>query len=278
MHQRLSTAIAIVFFVSSALACSFLRPKPALTWHLLIEIDAATTDKTRMVGRTVSIIERRLDAVDIQSATVIGQGTPPNGRILVSLPDVPDRERVKKLIISQGLLELSGVISLPNPSPVQTYSTENEARASMERSDPGSWRVLPYRERGEPAPDKTESGAGQHPQQWVVVEVPAIVDGSDLRNASALQIGVDDTYHITFSLGPDGSQKFGAWTGAHINDYIGVVLNGEVKSIAYIKSQIYDQGEISGRFTKQSAEDLALILRAGALPAPVKIIEEGNNK
>ena len=56
-------------------------------------------------------------------------------------------------------------------------------------------------------------------------------------------------------------------------NYIGVVLNGEVKSIAYIKSQIFDQGEISGRFTKQSAEDLALILRAGALPAPVKIIE-----
>jgi len=83
---------------------------------------------------------------------------------------------------------------------------------------------------------------------------------------------------ISFSLAPEGAQKFGAWTGAHIKDYLGVVLNGEVKSIVYIKSQISDQGEISGRFTKESAEDLALILRSGALPAPVKIVETRDSK
>jgi preprotein translocase subunit SecD len=55
---------------------------------------------------------------------------------------------------------------------------------------------------------------------------------------------------------------------------MGVVLNGEVKSIAYIKSQITDSGEISGRFTKQSAEDLALTLRSGALQAPLVYQEE----
>src|SRR6185503_4597427 len=53
-----------------------------------------------------------------------------------------------------------------------------------------------------------------------------------------------------------------------------VVLNGEVKSIAFIKSQIYDQGQITGRFTKTSAEDLALTLRSGALPAPIEYLEE----
>ena len=205
---------------------------------------------------------------------VEAQVTPSNGRILVSLPEVPDRERVTKLITSQGLLELTGVVSPPSPSAVQTYGTEKEALASIEGSDSGRRRVLPYREREELSTD----AAAQRHRRWVVVESPAIVDGSELRNASAIQIGADDSYHITFSLGPEGAQKFGAWTGAHINDYLGVVLNGEVKSIAYIKSQIYDQGEISGKFTKHSAEDLALILRAGALPAPVKIIEPGTNK
>jgi preprotein translocase subunit SecD len=53
-----------------------------------------------------------------------------------------------------------------------------------------------------------------------------------------------------------------------------VVLNDEVKSIAFIKSQIYDQGEITGDFTKQAAEDLALVLKAGALPAAVTLVEE----
>jgi hypothetical protein len=51
----------------------------------------------------------------------------------------------------------------------------------------------------------------------------------------------------------------------------------EVKSIAYIKSQITDTGQITGRFTKESAEDLSLMLSSGPLPAPVKIVEEGSN-
>ncbi len=83
-----------------------------------------------------------------------------------------------------------------------------------------------------------------------------------------------EDYQIAFALKPGGAQKFGAWTGANINEYMGVVLNDEVKSIAYIKSQISDQGEISGRFTKQSADDLALTLRSGALPAPIEYQEE----
>ena len=53
-----------------------------------------------------------------------------------------------------------------------------------------------------------------------------------------------------------------------------VVLNGEIKSVAYIKSQIFDQGEISGKFSKNSAEDLALTLKSGALPAAIEYQEE----
>ena len=113
----------------------------------------------------------------------------------------------------------------------------------------------------------------QHAKRWVVVKSPPIVTGSDLRTAAAVADpgGGKTNYTISFSLKPDGAAKFGAWTGSNINEYLGVVLNDEVKSIAYIKSQIFDQGEITGRFTKQSAEDLALVLRAGALPVPVKI-------
>ena len=58
-------------------------------------------------------------------------------------------------------------------------------------------------------------------------------------------------YQISFALKPAGAEKFGAWTGANINQYMGVVLNDEVKSIAFIKSQIFDQGQIGGRFTKR---------------------------
>jgi preprotein translocase subunit SecD len=83
---------------------------------------------------------------------------------------------------------------------------------------------------------------------------------------------------ISFTFKPAGADKFGVWTGANINKYVGVVLNDEVKSIAYIKSQIFDQGEITGKFTKQAAEDVAQVLNSGPLPAAVKIVEEGANK
>ena len=279
MHQRFTTAIAMLLFVSVGLACPLYRPKSSLTWQILLEIDAASTDRETSVKRTVSVIEQRLETFGLNNYQVLAQGTPPNGRILVKLPEVTDRERLRELITAGGLLELMSVVSSPNPAPVQTYSTKEGAIASLGGTVPGNRRVLPYSERDERAAGSESSGAKEHAGQWVVVEMPSIVDSNELRDATAVQSSEsDETYQITFSLRPEGAQKFGAWTGSHINNYLGVVLNGKVKSIAYIKSQIYDQGEISGRFTKHSAEDLALILRSGALPASIEIIEEGVSK
>ncbi|MFN2516551.1 MAG: preprotein translocase subunit SecD [Pyrinomonadaceae bacterium] len=279
MHHRFTTAIAILLLILVGLGCSLRRPKGPLTWHLILEIDAAVTDREAAAQRTVRVIERRLDAFGVYNFKVLTQGTPPNGRILVTLPDVADRGRLKKLITAGGVLELTAVTGPPSPSPLQTYSTREDAVTSLGGTVPAKRRVLPYFERDEPGTGQQSTEASDRSKKWVVVEAPAIVDGSDLRNAVAVRSGAsEEDYQIAFLLGPEGAAKFGAWTGAHINDYLGVVLNGEVKSIAYIKSQISDQGVISGRFTKQSAEDLALILRSGALPAPVKIIEEGDNK
>lgn len=279
MHQKFTAAIAILLLISVGLACSFLRPKGPLTWHLMLEIDAGVPDREAATQQTVNVIEQRLDAFGVHNFKVLAQGTPPNGRILVSLADVPDRNRLKKLITAGGLLELMEVVGPPSPSPAQTYSTREDAVTSLGGTVPANRRVLPYVERDEPGTGQQSSEASGRPEKWVVVEAPPIVDGSGLRNAVAVpsRAGAGD-YQIAFSLTRAGAEKFGAWTGAHINHYLGVVLNGEVKSIAFIRSQITDQGEISGRFTKQSAEDLALILRSGALPAPVKIIEEGDNK
>lgn len=279
MHHKLATAIAILWLTSAAFACSSLSRTRASAWQLTLEIDAPAVDREALVKQTVRVIESRLNALGVSNVQVQTQGAPGSGRILVSLPDVPDRERLKKIIIAEGRLELTAVVSPPSPAPVQTYNTQAEAAASLGGNATGNRLVLPYAERTEAAtPGKTDNGSLQ-PKKWVVVEAPALVDGSELRNAVAMEAysGSAD-YSIMFSLKSAGAEKFGAWTNAHINDYIGVVLNGEVKSIAFIKSQITDQGAISGRFTKQSAEDLALILRSGALPAPLKIIEESATK
>jgi preprotein translocase subunit SecD len=223
------------------------------------------------------IIESRLDAVGVAEPLVQRHGSQSSHQILVQMPGIQDPERVKQLLRAESKLELVHVVGPSSPAPFQTYITEDEAKASLGGTVPTNRRVLPYSERTEPtaAGSQPATDEAQKQKKWVVVEAPAVVDGSELRSASATQsrAGSDD-YQIAFALKPGGADKFGSWTGANINEYMGVVLNDEVKSIAYIKSQITDQGEISGRFTKQSADDLALTLRSGALPAPIEYMEE----
>ncbi len=221
------------------------------------------------------IIRSRLDAVGVAEPLVQRHGAQTSHQILVQMPGISDPERVKELLKAESRLELVKVISPPNPAPVQTYLTEQEAIASLGGTIPSNRKVLPYSERDEPTAAGQQSEKSEKPKKWVVVEWPVVVDGRELRNAAAVQgrAGGQD-YQIQFSFKPAGAQTFGAWTGANINQYMGVVLNDQVQSIAYIKSQIFDQGEISGRFTKQSAEDLALTLRSGALPAPIEYLEE----
>jgi len=221
------------------------------------------------------IIESRLDAVGVAEPLVQRHGAQSSHQILVQMPGIEDPERVKELLKGESRLELVHVVSPPSPAPVQTYATKEEAEASLGGTAPSNRKVLPYAERTEPTTAGEAVPAADRPKQWVVVEWPPVVDGSELRNASAVQgRGGSSDFQIAFSFKPTGAEKFGAWTGANINQYMGVVLNDEVKSVAFIKSQIFDQGEISGRFTKQSADDLALTLRSGALPAPIEYQEE----
>ena len=217
------------------------------------------------------IIESRLDAVGVAEPLVQRHGSQTAYQILVQMPGIQDPERVKQLLKAESRLELVKVVSPPNPN-LATYTTEEEAKATLGGTVPANRRVLPYTERAELA--AATPGQGQGQKKWVVIEYPAVVDGNELRTAAATagQGGAD--YQISFALKPGGAQKFGAWTGANINEYMGVVLNDEVRSIAYIQSQIFDSGQISGRFTKESAEDLALTLRSGALPVPIEYQEE----
>jgi len=193
------------------------------------------------------------------------------------MPGIQDPEHVKLLLKGQSHLELVHVISPASPAPAQTYMTEDEATASLNSGGkaPANRRVLPYVERADVTATPDANANAPKPQKWVVIESPAIIDGIDLRTAQAIpERAGGDKYQITFSLKKNGADKFGAWTGANINEYMGVVLDNQVKSIAFIKSQIFDQGEITGNFTKEQGDDLALTLRSGALPAPIEYSEE----
>jgi preprotein translocase subunit SecD len=243
-----------------------------LTWTMTAAAERLLADNA--TTQALNIIESRINALGIAEPTLQTHGAQSSHQLLLQMPGVQDPERVKDILKGESRLELVHVISPPSPAPATQYATEQEAIASLNSGGtiPPNRRVLPYSERIE----KTQDPNQQKQRNWVVVETPAIIDGSELRNASAIpaQGGRSDEFEINFSLKKSGADKFGAWTGSHINEYMGVVLNDEVKSVAFIKSQIFDSGQITGRFTKQSAEDLALTLRSGALPAPIEYLEE----
>jgi len=154
-----------------------------------------------------------------------------------------------------------------------SFPTKEAAVQSLGGTVPPSRLVLPLTEKkgdeGDSAPkDKP-------PTQWMILENPAIIDGSEVREASAVsRTGTGADYEIIFHLSPAGGQKFGEWTGKSIGKYLAVVLNDEVKSAPVIRGQIFDTGTIEGKFTKSDAEDLSLTLKSGALPAKIDYQEE----
>ncbi len=243
-----------------------------ITWSLSLQAQAKL--KEQATDQALKIIESRINAFGVKEPTLQRQGRTDSGQILLQMPGLENPERVKILVGETSKLELMKIVTAPNPSPVQTYPTKEAALQTIGGKETDTRKVLVYADRDE-TPKDAQTPADQKPKQYVVVEYPAVVDGSELRDAAAVsRTGGNSDYQISFSFKPSGAQKFGEWTGKNINNYMAVVLNGEVKSAAFIKSQIFDSGEISGRFTKATADDLALTLKSGALPAEIEYQEE----
>ena len=221
-----------------------------------IQIESTGSDPDALVERAVKITESRINSIGLAGDVV---RDPENAsQFIVRLYGVKDLERIKKFLFTSYELELQKAVSPPNPEPLQTFST---AEAAVKVAV-GEQEVLPYEIR-EGAMDR-----------FVIVEKTPIINGDDIRDASVITRSGSYDHTITFSLKTDGSRKFGEWTGKNKGNYLAVVLNKKVQSVAYIKSQIFDSGEISGRFGKEEAEDIALSLKSGYLPATMKIVGE----
>jgi preprotein translocase subunit SecD len=241
-----------------------------ITWSLPTQVQ--TVMKNQAVEQALKIIDSRINAFGVKEPTLQRHGAESSGQILLQMPGVDDPERVKKLIGSDSNLALMKVAG----ETFQTYPTEDAAKQSLGGTVPTNKKIYPYSEKDESDPATANKAADNNkPKQFIVVDYPAIIEGSELRDASAYsRTGGNNDYQITFNLKPAGAQKFGDWTGKNIGKYLAIVLNDEVKSAPVIRGQIFDTGQIEGRFTKNTAEDLALTLKSGALPAKIEYQEE----
>lgn len=225
---------------------------------LVVEVVTTGPNRAELTDRAIKVIQARISAVGLDGE--VTRSASGDDSIEVKVYGAPDLEVLRKFLFITHRLEMKSVVSPPSPAPVRIFASVEQAEASAG----DEVQVLPYAEREDSAV-----------KQFVILRKGSIITGEHIRSARAVsRSGSDFDYQITFTLNQDGAARFGDWTGKNINNYLAVVLDDKVQSIAYIRSQISDMGEISGRFTKDSAEEIALSLNSGYIDATFKVIEE----
>ncbi|MGB8495633.1 MAG: protein translocase subunit SecD [Candidatus Acidiferrum sp.] len=214
------------------------------------------------MSQSLETIERRINALGLTEPTIQPHGRKDN-EILVQLPGEGDPARAKQVIQAGGQLELK-LVEDPNP-----YPSEAAALAAHGGILPPGTEIVSGR---------SESRA-QNPQDtgenWYVLSRTPVVTGRDLRSATeSRNAEMPGQWQINFVLSGEAARRFGPFTEQNRGRQMAIVLEKKVYSAPVIQSRIEDSGRIDGNFSQESAHDLALVLRAGALPASIKYLEE----
>jgi preprotein translocase subunit SecD len=219
-----------------------------------MKVNVKTKIKDQAVEQAKETIRNRIDQFGVAEPVIQREGlTGQSERILVELPGVEDPGRVKNLIKSTAVLELKLVLNGPFGSKEKLLEKYNGK--------------VP--EDAELVPGITKDGS----KEYYLLKKVAAVSGMDLKDAKVGQ----DKYGapaVSFRLKREGAKKFERFTRAHKGERLAIVLDNIVQSAPTINDVIYDSGIIEGHFTYDDANDLALKLRSGSLPASILYLEE----
>lgn len=232
------------------------------TWAVKMKPSAVSDLQRRAVEQSIEAIRNRVDALGVSEPEIQENGMGLN-QILVQLPNVDDPGRVREIIQSTARLELRQ--GFDNGS---GYDSEQAALAAHGGVLPPGTVML----------HGIAGGNDQTDRVFIVGRIP-VVGGTDIRDARP-STDQNGRPNVTFNLTAAAGNKFGAFTSAHNekgsdpNHYLAVVLDNKVREFASIRDEIRDTGEIEGGFTEQSAKDLSMLLRSGALPASLHYLSE----
>ena len=200
----------------------------------------ATDDRT--MQQSVEIVRRRVDEAGTREPTIQRQGA---DRVLIQVPGIGSAQELKDLIGTTARLTFH---------PVVGRTSDPEARVDARQ-------LL--------LPSMDEPGA------FYILEQTPVVTGDDLVDSQPAFDQQSGQPAVTFRFNPAGARDFGTYTAANIGAPFAIVLDGEVVSAPVIRSAITGgSGQITGNFTVETSTDLAVLLRAGALPAEMVFLEE----
>jgi len=191
--------------------------------------------KTSALNQSLEIVRRRIDEIGTNEPTIVKRG---NDRILVELPGLDDPNRIKNLL----------------------GKTANLSFRIVSESDDAFGSELLFFEDG---------------KSQLNVNKRVVMSGDNLTTAKPKFDSRNNETIVTFTLDRVGAKRFGRVTTNNVGKRLAIILDNKIISAPQIREPIIGgNGQISGNFTFQSATDLALLLRSGALPAPLNIIEE----
>lgn len=239
-------------------------------WTIRIPARIRQTIESQSVDTTLTVLRQRVDELGVKEPVVQKQGTA-GDRIVVELPGIEDPDRAKNVLQDQAKLEWKAVVYPQGTTNFEGWRppTSQEATAGLFGGTvPPNVELVPE--------EIVDANGGKTQFWWPLQKVAAIV-GNDLRSARR---GADQMQRnvVDFILSPDAGKRFQAATRENIHKQMAIVLGSSrgkiVISAPVINDVISDRGQISGRFSIQQAEDLALKLRSGAIPTAVSIIDE----
>ena len=234
--------------------------------HLLLELDASKLepgmDASDALDRAREIIRNRVDQYGVAEPLIARQG---ERWIVVQLPGIKDPQRAKELIGKTALLEFRLVDTGTSLNTIIEKAQEKGVAMDEIANHPDIAKLIP---------DGYQLFAGKEDRYYLLKSAPELT-GASLVNAK-VELGGQYGYpHVSLEFNKDGAKVFARVTGENVDRNLAIVLDGVVQSAPVIRSRIPEgKAKIEGNFPMEEAKLLATVLRAGALPAPVRIIEE----
>ena len=220
--------------------------------HIKINDKRAIELKKLTVEHSLETIRNRVDQFGIAEPEIIPEG---DNRILIQLPGIKDPERAKNLIGKTALLEFKIVDD--------EHSLEEALRGNIPEED-----IIAYGLR-------TDKSTGEKGSAPYLLKNKSLLTGASLETAKVQISNRFGEPTVSLKFNAQGATDFDRITGENVRKRLAIVLDGVVHSAPVIQERISGgQAQITGTFTMDEARDLAIVLRAGALPAPVNILEE----